>query len=398
MMDFRFTEEEEAFRKEVIAFLKQELPPDWRGVDPDMYEDDAVEEVHQLSLKLQRKLGAKGWLGMEWPKKYGGQEAPLMMQVILEEELCYRGAVGYDTYAAGVGPLILQFGTEEQKMKHIPPMCRGEVRWQMGMSEPNAGSDLFSLKTRAVEEEDCFVINGQKTWQSGAGQADWSILYALTDPDAPKGRGVSVLLVDLKTPGITMSGLTHMTGLEAFNEVFYDNVRVPKENLLGERNGGRTVVMGALYTERAYGLSLTNNARRYLELLAEYCRETIIDGQPLGKNRLIRNKLAQIAIEVEIGRLMAHRLCWEASERLPAVVSGSQVKIYGGRLAQRVARVGIQILGTYGQLDQNSKWVKLRGRFKQSYLNTISVTIAGGTSEVAKNAIVGRAGLGLPKG
>jgi len=175
-MDFRFTEEEEAFRKEVRDFLLESLPPDWpRGFD--RMHKEALEEIHQIGLGIQRKLAAKGWIGISWPKEYGGQGSSLMKQIILEEELDYWIVPGYDLYAVPLaGPLILQFGTEEQKRRFISRITRGEERWCIGMSEPNAGSDLAALQTRAVEEDDCFVLNGQKIWTSGAHYADWCIV------------------------------------------------------------------------------------------------------------------------------------------------------------------------------------------------------------------------------
>lgn len=392
-MNFRFTEEEEAFRKEVQDFLRKELPPDWLGVDPDEYEEDGIEEYYKVSRDIQRKLGAKGWLGMSWPKKYGGQEAPVMKEVILEEELCYRGAPGFDTAAIAQAGLILLFGTEEQKMKYVPPIARGETKWGIGMSEPNAGSDLFALKTRAIEEGDYFVINGQKTWQSAAHHADYCILYVLTDLEAPKGLGVSGLIVDLHTPGIEMRRLQLPTGMWAFNEVFYDNVKIPKENLLGKKNEGRKLVMAALGAERGYGIALINNSRRYLDMLVEYCKET-----GTGKDPLIRNKLAEIAVELEVGRAMCYRLIWAVTSGKPVVVESSQIKIFGATASQRLANAGMQILGPYGQLDEKSKWAKLRGRMKYMYIDTLAMSIAGGTNEVAKNAIAGRGGLELPRG
>jgi alkylation response protein AidB-like acyl-CoA dehydrogenase len=408
-MDFRFTEEEEAFRKEVRDFFKKELPPDWPGVDPDMYHEDAFEEIHQVSQEMQRKLAAKSWLGLTWPKKYGGQEAPLWKQMILEEELTYRGAPGYDAYEflGGCGDLILDFGTEEQKERFIPPMCRGEVKWATGMSEPNAGSDLANLQLRAVLEGDYFILNGQKTWQSAAHHADWGTVYCRTDPEAPKHRGISILIVDYKSPGITMNRLTMMTGLGAFNEMFYDNVKVPKENLLGELNGGWALVMAALGHERTYGVQLIVNIKRDLDLLAQYCKEIYINGQPLAKNRLIRNRLADMAIQLEVARTLGYKLNWMALKGMNVITTANQMKILGGILTQRLATLGMQILGLYGQLgpvggnwrqmdEKKDKWARLGGRMKHLYLSTVCNTMAAGTSEVARNAIA-IMGLGLPR-
>ncbi|MCK4362399.1 MAG: acyl-CoA dehydrogenase family protein [Dehalococcoidia bacterium] len=397
-MDFRFTEEEEAFRKEVRDFiqevLQEVLPSDWQGVDPGP-EEEAREEVYQLAVEIWRKLAAKGWIGLGWPKEYGGQE-DLAKDWILKEELIYRGVPGMDM-AVVQGDLILQFGTEEQKRRFIPPIAHGEVKYAIGMSEPNVGSELFALQLRAVEEADCFVLNGQKTWTTGFQHADWCVLYARTDPNAPKkSLGISVFLIDPKSPGITMRQITQMTGLAPFYEVFYDNVRVPKENLLGEKNGGRAIAMYAFGIERSYGLVVLHNARRYFEQLVQYCKETYTNGQPLAKDPVIRNRLAEMAIEIEVGRNLGDRLNWMTSQEILTVLPSCQIKVHGANVAQRVASLGMQILGPYGQLDEKSKWAKLGGRMKHTYLSSVALSMAGGTSEISRNIIAGRFGLGLP--
>ena len=393
-MDFLIDEKEQAFRQEVRNFIKEVLPPDWLGVDPGPEEEER-EEVYQLSSKIWRKLGAKGWIGLNWPKEYGGQEDPAK-DWALKEELIYYGVPGMDI-AAVQGDLILAFGTKEQKDKFIPPITRGEVKYAIGMSEPNVGSDMFALQLKAVEEADCYVFNGQKTWNSGIHRADWCVVYARTDPNAPKKHlGISVFIVDPKSPGITMRQITQMTGLGAFCEVFYDNVRVPKENLLGEKNKGKDVSMHAFAIERSYGLVILHNARRYFEQLVQYCKETHVNGQPLAKDPLIRNKLAEMAIEIEVGRNMGERINWMASQKMLTVIPGCQNKIHGARVAQDVSNLGMQILGLYGQLDEKSKWAQLGGRMRHMYLSSRAWSLAGGTSEMSRNIIAGKYGLGLP--
>ena len=397
-MDFLITEEEKAFRKEVRDFiqevLQEVLPSDWQGVDPGP-EEEAREEVYQFAVEIWRRLAAKGWIGLGWPKEYGGQEDPAK-DWILKEELIYHGIPGMDM-AVVQGDLILQFGTEEQKRRFLPPISRGEVKYAIGMSEPNVGSDLFALQLRAVEEADCFVLSGQKIWTSGIQHADWCVVYARTDPNAPKKHlGISVFIVDPKSPGITMRQITQMTGLGAFCEVFYDNVRVPKENLLGEKNKGKDVSMHAFAIERSYGLVILHNARRYFEQLVQYCKETYTNGQPLAKDPVIRNRLAQMAMEIEVGLNLGDRLNWMASQKMLTVLPSCQIKVHGANVAQRVASLGMQILGLYGQLDGKSKWAKLEGRMKHMYLSSVGWSLAGGTSEMSRNIIAGRFGLGLP--
>jgi alkylation response protein AidB-like acyl-CoA dehydrogenase len=393
-MDFRYTEEEEAFRKEVQAFIDEAMPPGWLGVDPGP-EEESREEVYELALKTWKKLGEKNWVGLTWPKAYGGQEAPLWKEMILLQELAYRGVPGMDL-AIAQADLLLAFGTEEQKQRFIPPITRGEVKWAIGMSEPNAGSDTFAVQLKAVEQEDGYVLNGQKIWSSGAHHAKYEVVYARTDPDN-KHMGLSVFIVDLESPGISMRQIEQMTGVPAFCEVFFDNVAVPKENLIGEKNGGWQVLLHAFGAERTYGLFINYNSKRYLEQLIQFCKETYVNGQPLGKDALIRNRLAQASIEIEVVCNLGHDLNWLATQGQPTVKGSSAIKVLGAAVAQRLANLGMQILGLYGPLNEDSKWVQLGGRFRHEYLSSAAFSLAGGTSETSRNHIAGRAGLGLPR-
>ena len=398
-MDFRFTADEEQFLKEVQLFLDEVLPEDWLGVDPDGHNEQADEELHKFDLEIRRKLAAKGWLGLQWPKGYGGQEAPMMKRFILEQELIYRGAPYWAISAALMtGDMILQFGTEAQKKKFLPAIARGEMQWCVGMSEPNAGSDLASLQLRATEDEDSFVLNGQKTWQTGAYYADWAIVYARTDPNVKKHKGITTFLVDLKSPGVSMRRIPQMTGHPAFCEVFYDNVRVPKDYALGEVNGGWGVALFGVATEKSFGYWLINSGRRDLELLVKYCKETRdVDGRLLSEDPLVRSRLAQLAIELEVGRNLGIRLNWMATKGMPIVATACQLRPLGGSILQRLGHFGVQTLGLYGQLDESSKWVRLRGRMKYLYLAAVAMTIEGGTNEASRNTVASL-GLGLPRG
>jgi alkylation response protein AidB-like acyl-CoA dehydrogenase len=397
-MDFRLSREEEAFKKEVQDFIAEMLPEDWLGVDPDGHNEQADEELHQFDLEVRRKLAAKGWLGLQWPKEHGGQEAPMMKQFILEQELIYRGVPYWAVSAALMtGDMVLQFGTEEQKRQFLPPIAHGEVQWLVGMSEPNAGSDLANLQLRAVEQEDCFVLNGQKTWQTGAHYADWAALYARTDPNVKKNKGITTFLVDLKSPGISMRRIAQMTGHPAFCEVFYDNVKVPKSNVLGMVNGGWSVALYGVATEKSFGYWLINSGRRDFEMLVQYCKETEVAGRPLGEDPLIRNRLAQLAIELEVGRNLGASVQWMATKGMPIIAQACQMKPFGGSILQRMADFGTHVLGLYGQLDEESKWARLRGRMKYLYLAAAAMTIEGGTSEASKNTVA-TVGLGLPRG
>ncbi len=393
-MDFRYTAEEEAFRKEVGDFLDKELPPGFLGIDPGP-EEESRPEIFEIAAKMWPKFGEKNWVGVTWPKEYGGQGGTIWKEMVLLQELAYRGSPGMDLSIAQ-GELILHFGTEEQKKRFVVPITKGQVKWAIGMSEPNAGTDTFNVQLKAVEEADGFVLNGQKIWTSGGHNAKWLMTYCRTD--ANKHMGLSVLIVDLKSPGITMRRIAQATGIPAFCEVFFDNVKVPKEDLLGKKNGGWEILLFAFGAERTYGLYTIYNAKRYLEQLIQYTKETKdVDGVPLAKDPIIRSRLAQLAIDIEVGMNMGHELTWMATRGMPTVKPSAQIKVHGGNLCQRLGNVGQQVLGLYGPLDEDSKWVKIGGRIRHTYISALSFTLAGGTTETSKNHIAGKTGLGLPK-
>ncbi|GBD12356.1 Putative acyl-CoA dehydrogenase FadE17 [bacterium HR24] len=396
-MEFRFSPEEEAFRQEVREFLRREWPEEAAGggaESPLGYGGGrGLEEIR----RFQKKLAQKGWLTLAWPKEYGGMGASIMKQVIFNEEMAYHRApqqlgVGPDR----VGPTIILYGTEEQKREHLPPIANAEVIWCQGFSEPGAGSDLASLQTTAVEDGDYFVVNGQKIWTSLAHVADWMILLARTDPDAPKHRGISYFLVDMRTPGITVRPLIDMTGRHAFNQVFFDNVRVPRRNLVGELNRGWYVAAATLDFERS-GINRVMAGIRLYEELVQFARETERDGRPLLAVPAVRHKLAELKIEFQVGRLLAYRVAWVQSQGRIPNQEASMSKLFGSELQQRLARAGMEMLGLGGQLRPGSEWAPLAGRIADYYLGSVATTIAAGTSEVMRNIIAMR-GLGLPRG
>lgn len=394
-MDFRFTPEEEAFRQEVKAFLDKEVPP---GPARRRFLGEAVSpEDWAAARQLSQKLSQKGWLTMAWPKAYGGQGRSVMEQMIMGEELAYRGVGGVDYMGIRmVGPIIIRFGTEEQKRTHLPRIARGEVIWCEGFSEPGSGSDLASLQTRAVADGDYYIINGQKVWTSGAHRADWCFIMARTDPNAPKHRGISFILVDMKTPGLTVRPIINMLKAHEFNEVFFDSVRVPRTNLVGEENRGWYVGAALLDYERS-GIEAPATARRILEELVEYARETKRGGRPLAEDPITRHKLARMAVEIEVGRLLAYRVGWMQSRGLAPNIEASIIKLHNSELQQRLANLGMELLGPLGQLVPDSPWAPLQGRFASMYMASVNSTIAAGTSEVQRQIIAQR-GLGLPRG
>lgn len=392
-MDFRFTPQEEAFRQEVQEFLRRELPPDWE--DSGAYgEEPDGEAAWEFDRQFTKKLAERGWLAMAWPREYGGLGASHMQQLIYNEEMAYHAAPGGGGMGvAWVGPAIMLYGTEEQKKRYLPRITSGEDVWCTLYSEPEAGSDLAALRTRAVADGDDFVMDGQKTWTSGAHRSNWGWLAARTDPDAPKHKGISTFVVDMRTPGITIRPLINMAGLHGFTEVFFDNARIPKENLVGELNRGWYHVAVALDFERS-GIQTFASSRRTLEGLVAFVRD---EPRLLRLNRQLRLRLVDREVELNAGTCLAYRIPWMQSRGLIPNYEASVSKLYGSELAQRVAFTGIQLLGPYGQLEPGSPRALLKGRLERGYVTSVAATIAAGTSEIQRNVIATR-GLGLPRG
>ncbi len=392
-MEFRFTPEEEDFRTEVRAFLKSELPAGWGEASATAHFGEGEEDRWEFLRGFQRKLSRQGWLTLGWPKEHGGQAAGVMQQVIYNEEMAYHRAptqvgVGPDR----VGPTIILYGTKEQQARHLPAIADAESVWCQGFSEPEAGSDLASLQTRADIDGDFFVVNGQKIWTSLAHKAGWCILLARTDPAAPKHKGISYLLADMSSPGITVRPLVDITGRHAFNEVFFDNVRIPRDCLVGDLNAGWYVAAATLDFERS-GINRVVAGIRVYEELAAYARE---HRALLAERPALRHKLAELGIEFHAGRLLAYRVAsMQARGQVPNA-EASMSKMYGSELQQRLANTGLQIVGLAGQLD-GGRWAPLQGRLEEYYLYTAGLTIAAGTSEIQRGIIAGR-GLGLPRG
>ena len=318
-----------------------------------------------------------------------------MEYLVYKEEASYHRVPGLDMGVGGVtwvGPALMVIGSEEQKREHLPMIAKGESVWCTGYSEPGAGSDLASLQTRAVEDGDDYVINGQKVWTSAAHRADWCWLAARTDPDAPKHKGISMFLLDMKTPGVTVRPLISMTGSHDLNEVFLDDVRIPKTNLVGEKNRGWYHLAMALDFERTVGVGMVAGEQRSIDDLTGYVKEKGLGGDPI-----IRHRMADLIVEANVARLLAYRLVWLQVEGRMANFEASISKNAMGVLSQHVGNVGMQILGLYGQLEEGSKWAQLRGRIALRYQFSLAGNIAGGTLEVNKNIIAQR-GLGMPRG
>jgi alkylation response protein AidB-like acyl-CoA dehydrogenase len=392
-MEFRFTAEQEQFRQEIRGFLGQELPAQWEGAEYEGGSDDAWEFARGFT----RKLAMKGWVCPHWPKEYGGAGMTVMEQLIYNEELAYHRAPRINSDGVSMlGPVLIIYGTEEQKQEHLPGIANAEVIWCQGYSEPGSGSDLASLQTRAVREGDDFVINGQKIWTSEAWRGDWMFLLARTDPDAPKHRGISFFMMDKKSPGVTVSPLINLANQHGFNQVFFDNVRIPAKNLVGELNRGWYIGATLLDFERS-NISGAASARRTLDDLIRFAKETQVDGRPLLANPVVRNRITERWIETEVGRFISYRVASMQDRKLVPNYEASTAKLYHSELSQRIANTGVHVMGLYGQLEPDSPWARLKGRFERTYLTTVASTIAAGTSEIQRNIIATR-GLGLPRG
>lgn len=397
-MNFDFSEEERSFRREVEEFAKAELPPDWDekalywpggyGTLPGLEEE--FKEFHD---ELLVKLGKRGWLSIGWPSEYGGMNS-MVKHAVLDDVMSYHRAPPGDVSTAIGGPTIAKVASDEMKREWLPRIARGELRFWLGYSEPNAGSDLASIKTRAVDDGDAFVVNGQKIWSSGAHIADYAWLLAKTDPGAPKYRGETIMLVDNRSPGVTIRPLENICGIHSFNEVFFDDVRVPKENVVGNVNQGFYAVMLALQYERLFvGVGAF---RRVLDELVAYVKETKSNGRLLADDALVRNKLASMAIEIEVVSGFYWRTAWLMDQGTIPDLESSMLKLFGTELSRTLASVAMEILGPAGQLKRGSKWAPLRGLVNLGYMDSVSGPIGAGTSEVQRGIIATR-GLGLPR-
>jgi alkylation response protein AidB-like acyl-CoA dehydrogenase len=395
-MDFSFTPEQEAFRMELRNWLAANL-------DPSLCVDDAMDERVAASREVfekrrvwQAKLHNAKWIGIAWPREFGGRGAGLIEQIIYNEEYARARAPIVPGYL-GIGmcgPTLIQFGTEQQKKRYVKRILSGEDIWCQGYSEPNAGSDLANVQTRAEDKGDYFLLNGQKTWTSAAQYADWMFMLARTDPTAPKHKGISYLLLDMKTKGVEVRPLVVASGHAHFNEVFFEDVQVPREHLVGPKNEGWRVAMQTLSYERAFvGGEGQTEAIRALVKLAQRVQ---IDGQPAWEVPWVRQRLSNFAIECQAARYTQLRSLTRQLKGLPPGPEGSILKLFGSELGVRIAHFATEMLGPYAQLGEGTPAVPEAPRWQSRVISSLQFRIAGGTSEIQKN-IIGERSLGLPK-
>jgi alkylation response protein AidB-like acyl-CoA dehydrogenase len=391
-MNFDFSEREEAFRKEVRHWLETNLPDDLRGRAFAASRADR-REVEKLRA-WQKRMYEAGYVGMDWPPEFGGRGATIVEQIILYQEmaraespqLVNRGGVSM------LGPTLMRHGTVAQQKRFLPKILPADEIWAQGFSEPNAGSDLANLQTRAERVGDDFVVNGQKVWTSMAHVADWCFLLVRTDPDAPKHKGISFLLLDMKSPGITVRPLRQITGEAEFNEVFFDNVRVPADNLVGRLNEGWSVAITTLAYERDVltfirHVSLRNALHRLVRLVRERGRSA---------DPLVRQQVAALWIGEQALSLNGYRSLTRILRGSQPGPEGSTSKLFWSHLDQELAQAASQVIGPYSQIAHGSPWAADEGQWEFYELLARGSGIRAGTSEILRNILAERV-LGLPK-
>ncbi|HEY5477018.1 MAG TPA: acyl-CoA dehydrogenase family protein [Tepidiformaceae bacterium] len=400
-MEFRDSPAESIFRDTVRAFLRAEFPSEFtaRPVEWGLFNGAGrtSPEFAAFVKAWTPKLNARGWGAPAWPKEHGGGGLSVKEQFILSEEFAWRraprpGGIGH----GWAGPTIMVYGSQQQKDELLPRIISGEHSWCQLFSEPGAGSDLASLQTRAIRDGDDYVVNGQKIWTSGAHRADMGILIARTDPNAPKHRGISYFLVNMKTPGITVRPLVNMLNSHEFNEVFFEDVRVPKTQLLGEENRGWYLATTTLDFERS-GIATSVAHQLIARDLAAFARQTRVGRQALAEKPSLRVELADRAIEAHVESLVCYRIITMQERGEIPNKESSIAKLFSSELDVRLAVTGMHLAGLYGQVTDRDDTEVIGGRLPRFYMHSTTSPIGGGTSEIQRNIIAMR-GLGLPRG
>lgn len=393
-MDFKLTEEDEKRRKEffdVCEKLSKEKPGDYVDGVEAVCRTEYQPYVRHCCLEFAKR----GWLRLGWTPEYEGI-GTMMDRVFLAEATGYYGIPGVDIFGIQMlAPTLLALGSKEMKDKFLPPIGRGEVLWCELWSEPNAGSDLAALTATAIKNGNEYVINGQKTWTTNAHNADWGFGVFVTDPQARKRHNLSFLMMDMKTPGITISPLQYMDGTSMYNEVFFDDVRIPAEDIIGEEGKGWQIVQSLAGFERS-GVTAITAMQRMLEDLVKACNEIKVGGKLLAHDPFIRNRLAEAACEIEAGHALAYYVADQ--QRRPGglgLFESSAIKVFSGELLERMGALGTDIFGAYGQV-KTSKWAMDGGVFENLYQAAFVLTISMGTNEIQKN-IIAWYGLGMPR-
>jgi alkylation response protein AidB-like acyl-CoA dehydrogenase len=382
-MDFRLSQSQAAFQKEVLDFIAGGLPAGWDA------EYESLEAGLVVERDIMKRLAARHWLALPWPKEYGGLGASPMEQLIFNEQMAYHRVPGtVNMGVAWVGPVVMLYGTDQQKADYLAGIASGDQLWCTLYSEPGAGSDLAAMQTRAVRDGDDYVINGQKIWTTFGHYADWGWLACRTNPDAPKHKGLSTFAINMKSPGITVRPLRNMAGTHEFNEIFFEDVRVPASQMVGEENRGWYHVAVGLDFERS-SIGATSSARRHVDELVKSLRARKGHVAPE-----VRHRLAECAIAVQVLRNMAYNIATAQERTGTAPTREAQMaKLFGAELQQKVAATGLQIFGMEGQAVPVGS---ASHGHQYSLLRSVANTIEGGTSEIQRSVIAAR-GLGLPR-
>jgi alkylation response protein AidB-like acyl-CoA dehydrogenase len=395
-VDLAFTPDEEAFRAELRAWLRDNMPPGWSTADRP--EPATLGDEVSFLRGWQRRLHDGRWVGIHWPREYGGRGASVIEHYIFQEEIAAARApevinrIGVNL----VGPTLIAHGTEEQKQRFLPRIMPAEELWCQLFSEPGAGSDLTALRTRAERRGDGWVVNGQKVWTSYAQFARWGILLARTDPAAPKAKGISYFICDMQAPGVTVRPLRQMTGGEEFNEVFLEDVFVPREHLVGAEHQGWPIANLTLAHERGTSPRQLVIHRMLLNDLLRLAREGVDGAAPRGTDPVVRQRLAQHLIEVEITRFNNLRTLTRIQRREPLGPESSFVKLFWSEMSQRMHETLMHVLGPAGLCWQPGPHAVAGGRLSRSYLYYRAASLFAGTSEIQRNILAERV-LGLPR-
>ncbi len=406
-MDWSDSPEQAAFREEVATFIKERLPDDYRGSEEGgegfsggWQADRKSDNPHaqKRAMDWADALAEKGWVAPHWPKEYGGAGLSVMEQFIYNQEMAKSAAPPVGGMGVSLlGPTMIVHGSDEQKAEHLPRVLSGEVAWAQGYSEPSAGSDLASLQTRATRDGDDYVINGQKIWTSGAQYADWLFALVRTDPEAPKHRGISFIVMDINTPGITVRPIVDMGWNEPFNETFFEDVRVPAANIVGEENRGWYVGMTLLDFERS-GISGAISYERNLTRLLDYGKSE--DGNKHVRQdwRALRHEIAERHLEIGVLFNFAFRIVSMQNSGMVPNYEASVNKMFGSEIHQRLARTGTKVFGLYANVwQEEGDHSPMSAEFTRDYVGSVPHTIFSGSSEIQRNVIATR-GLGLPRG
>lgn len=396
-MDFNYTPAETEFRMSLRRWLDEALPGGWGDT---VFEPEDEDERAQFRLRWDRQLHSGGWSGINWPKEYGGRGATLIERAIFAEEMARaRAPEGINIIGHNLaGPTILRYGTEAQKKRFLPKIISSAEVWCQGFSEPNAGSDLASVRTKATRQGDKFIVSGQKVWTSFAQYSQWCFALVRTDPDAPKHKGLSFLLIDMQSPGITIRPLRQISGESEFNETFFDDVEVPAENVVGEINDGWRIAMTTLAYERGPEDALGRQIRFQQELdkLLETAASLPAGGGRVIDDAVLRQRLGRSITEVQLMRLNSLRSFSKYASGAERGPDASVLKLYWSHAAQRLYETALDALGPEAPLAGQDPRAAAAGRFQLSYLQSKAFTIYSGSSEIQRN-IIGERVLGLPR-